>query len=254
MGRNIKYLNLDVDWTATYFYFNDEEKNTDTSFNASRTKAKKLHVLIKELPTREQMKLSNPILFEDWKCPCCLLHDETFAHIWSCYENIPKIRTLFNDNLRILQDIVASSCKDLKMTNTFDINRIKQFDFFSNFLYSDSQFTFIDLIKGIVPEQFSDYIFSIFNNVPITHSVISLFLHNVFLDYYENIWKPRCDLAKRQEQLAGITIKDIKKHNRDNINIGNSRVPRLSSSLDIDSILKDRILNHVRFGNSLGLD
>src|SRR6266542_975532 len=186
-----------------------------------------VHVLIEELPIREQLKLSNPILFEDWKCPCCLLHDETFAHIWSCYENIPKIRMLFNNNLRILQDIIAFSCKDLKKTNTFDIDRIKQFDFFSNFLYSDSQFFFINLIKGIVPEQFSDYIFSIFNNVPITRSVISLFLHNVFLDYYDNIWKPHCDVAKRQEQLDGIIIKDIKKHCRDNTIIGNSKVHKL---------------------------
>ena len=53
---------MEVDWSTTYFHLNDvndDEDKSTTSLQASRWKAHKIHTLIEELSTREQLKKSN---------------------------------------------------------------------------------------------------------------------------------------------------------------------------------------------------
>ena len=54
--------------------------------------------------------------------------------------------------------------------------------------------------------------------------------------------------------MAGISKNDIKKHIRDNTYAGNTRIPRLHNNLDIELALQEKILNNIRYGNSLGFN
>jgi NADH:ubiquinone oxidoreductase subunit len=58
LNRNSKYRQLEVDWTSTFSYLNCDITNNETSISSSKTKAQKVHLLIEEIPTLEQMKKS----------------------------------------------------------------------------------------------------------------------------------------------------------------------------------------------------
>jgi hypothetical protein len=62
-------------------------KSTDTNFIESSLKAQKLKLMMEELPTIEQMKKSLYNIYQDWLCPTCDMHKETFRHIWECADH-----------------------------------------------------------------------------------------------------------------------------------------------------------------------
>lgn len=41
----------------------------ETSISSSKVKVQKVHLLIKEIPTLEQMKKSFLEIYDEWKCP-----------------------------------------------------------------------------------------------------------------------------------------------------------------------------------------
>ncbi|PKY36958.1 hypothetical protein RhiirB3_460864 [Rhizophagus irregularis] len=86
LNRNSKYCTLEVDWTSTFSCLNCDINNNKTSVSSSKMKAQKVHFLIEEIPTIEQMKKSLLDLYDGWICSICGLHDETFNHIWTCSE------------------------------------------------------------------------------------------------------------------------------------------------------------------------
>ncbi|RGB22261.1 hypothetical protein C1646_776386, partial [Rhizophagus diaphanus] len=55
--------------------------NNETSVSSSKIKAQKVHLLIEEIPTIEQMKKSFFDLYDEWKYPICGLDDKTFNHV-----------------------------------------------------------------------------------------------------------------------------------------------------------------------------
>ena len=89
--QNLRYQTMDIHWEATFFYLNDDEDSSHTSFYASTVKANHIKHMFKELPTLERMKLRRPDLYKDWNCPTCKNFPETFAHVWSCQQHLPMI-------------------------------------------------------------------------------------------------------------------------------------------------------------------
>lgn len=79
------------------------------------------------------------------------------------------------------------------------------------FYPDDVLFTFIDIIKGYVPLFLYDTIFSFTLSNSITLAIISIFMNNVYIDFIELIWKPRCAQQLLDEAHAGIDRKEKKK-------------------------------------------
>ncbi|PKK73548.1 hypothetical protein RhiirC2_775882 [Rhizophagus irregularis] len=71
LNRNSKYYQLEVDWTSTFNCLSCDIINNETSITSFKTKAQKVHLLIKEIPTLEQMKKSLLDLYDGWMCPIC---------------------------------------------------------------------------------------------------------------------------------------------------------------------------------------
>ncbi|GET61131.1 ribonuclease H-like domain-containing protein [Rhizophagus irregularis DAOM 181602=DAOM 197198] len=121
LTRNSKYRTLEVDWTSTFSCLNCDINNNETSVSSSKMKAQKVHLLIEEIPTIEQMKKSLLALYDGWMCLICGLQDETFNHVWTCsghYDIINNIRDKtinhlltwildYNDNIQDFNALMA---------------------------------------------------------------------------------------------------------------------------------------------------
>ncbi|GBC29433.2 ribonuclease H-like domain-containing protein [Rhizophagus irregularis DAOM 181602=DAOM 197198] len=154
LNRNSKYRTLEVDWTSTFNCLNCDINNNETSVFSSKTKAQKVHLLIEKIPTIEQMKKSLLDLYDGWMCPICGLHDETFNHVWMCsghYDTIKSIRDKIINHL--LTWILEYN------DNIQDFNALMALDIW-DISYDPNVFTFIDLIKGIIPMSLSDLLSS----------------------------------------------------------------------------------------------
>ena len=249
LHRNNKYVNLDIAWDFTYFYLNDEEEKSSTNFISSNIKAKKMKLLINELPTREQQKKSNPVLFEDWNCPLCNNYQETFKHVWVCEDNRLPLKSLRDRHITKLINLI---CYASGNDHVIDFRQIRKLPFFRKLYYSDFNFTFIDILKGIVPLILVEKINNIISDLRIVRRIVSLFLHELFIDFHNNIWKPRCEIAIQLEKLADIDNKKKKLKNRKNFIRSNIPITSISNSLNCNSLLDERIINNLTLGLDLG--
>ncbi|PKY60404.1 hypothetical protein RhiirA4_484066 [Rhizophagus irregularis] len=200
LNRNYKYRRLEVDWTSTFQCLNGDIVNNETSISSSKTKAQKVHLLIEEIPTIEQMKKSLFDLYDGWKCPMCGMDDETFDHVWSCDEHRENIKIIrdktinqiltwmleYNDNVQDFNAIIA--------LNIWDIS------------HDPNSFTFIDLIKGIIPMS----LFNLLNTWTTKSNTLEVLMQMrqfIFNEIFENVWIPRCSYLKEFERSLGITKK-----------------------------------------------
>src|SRR6266498_1390740 len=176
LHRNHKYRLLDVDWQSTYFYFNDEEDKSVTGFTTSSFKAHKIKFLIEEIPTRQQMKKSNPDLFDGCNCPMCGNADESFNHVWMCPQNLPTVQLIASNALDKLLTRICKYSKDGAAVKS----NLGLAWLLLNVSYNHHSFTFIDIIKGIVPLLLFDKINFHLQNASITRRLISLYLHEIY--------------------------------------------------------------------------
>ncbi|PKY50209.1 hypothetical protein RhiirA4_466568, partial [Rhizophagus irregularis] len=181
LNRNSKYRQLEVDWTSTFSCLSCDINDNETSVSSSKTKAQKVHLLIEEILTIEQMKKSLLDLYDGWMCPICGLHDETFNHIWTCsghYDIINNIRDKtinhlltwileYNDNIQDFNNLIA--------LNIWDIS------------YDPDDFTFIDLIKGVISMSLSELL----NSWTTKKNVVDVLVQMrqfIFNEIFENVW------------------------------------------------------------------
>ena len=212
----------------------------ETSVSSSKVKAQKVHLLIEEIPTIEQMKKSFLDLYEDWQCPICGLEDESFNHVWTCDEHrdvlseirdktINKMLTWileYNDNIQHFTDLIA--------LNIWDIS------------YSPNSFTFIDLIKGFIPMS----LHNLLNSWTTTKNVVDIIIQMrqfIFDEIFEHIWIPRCAYLKEFERSLGLTkkkklalksIRSLPKNNSSN-----------STNISYDSL--DSVRYNIYFGKNI---
>jgi hypothetical protein len=150
--RNSKYRRLEVDWTSTFQCLNSDIQKNETSVSSSKVKAQKVHLLIEEIPTLEQMKKSFFKLYDEWKCPICGLENETFYHVWSCDEHKATLKAIRDDTFNNLINWILEYNEDISIINDLYVLNIW------DITYDSYHFTFIDLIKGIIPSTLSQCI------------------------------------------------------------------------------------------------
>ncbi|CAB4438295.1 unnamed protein product [Rhizophagus irregularis] len=240
LNRNSKYRQLEVDWTSTFSCLNCDISNNETSVSSSKTKAQKVHLLIEEIPTIEQMKKSLLDLYDGWMCPICGMQEETFNHVWTCsghYDIINNIRDKtinhlltwileYNDNIQDFNNLLALDIWDIS--------------------YDPNVFTFIELIKGIIPMSLSELLSSWTTKKNVVEVLIQM-RQFIFNEIFENVWIPRCSHLKEFERSLGLTkkkklefksVRSLPNNNSSNINI-----------IHYDSL--DSVRNYIYFGKNI---
>ena len=176
--RNQKYRSLEIDWHSTFKALNDDKPSAETSFFASNRKVSKLKFLIEELPTLEHMKLCRPDLYKDWNCVMCHNDKENFNHVWTCDQHLSHIQQIIYNQKKALIQLVKEYTKGNKLFSFTDL----VYPTLWSILYSFTDFTFIDIIKGVVPAFLFNQINRYINNSLITQQILSVFLNRIYLD------------------------------------------------------------------------
>ena len=203
----------------------------DTTFTLSSRKSYRIKFLIEELPTVEHIKKHRPDIYDGWKCPICENADENFTHIWTCPNHMPILchiviqsKQELIDLIRQMGDINLNTNIDLNIDNIWDVN------------FSTTDFTFIDLLKGIIPNSLSSYINSLVSSKKdISQKIIELFVHRLQDICKERIWKPRCDKLIEKEKEMGINIQEKKKRNNSNVIFSHNNIDHNNLGLDIQN-------------------
>ncbi|GES83285.1 hypothetical protein GLOIN_2v1777499 [Rhizophagus clarus] len=255
LRRNTKYRKLEVDWTSTFQCLNCDIQHNKTSMSSSKIKAQKVHLLIEEIPTIKQMKKSFLEIYDDWKCPSCGLEDETFNHVWSCDEYKNTLLRIRNRTIDLLvywilecdshlQNVpVASSLHSLHI---WDIG------------YNINEFTFIDLIKGIIPSMLYHTINSWITKDNSIKILIQMRQY-IFEQTFTEVWLPQCSYLKEFERSLGLTKKKkLTLKNFRSLSPNNNNNDNLENSFDaLETVfIVDSLINHARrvgfqFGQSI---
>ncbi len=190
---NTKYNHLNIDWIATAFCISDNISNTTTDYISSVLKRKKIQRLLEMMPTMNVLIKRHPLLFDNTSLCCrCHLESEDFNHIWTCPLIIHKTHSIITSSKEYL----------LELLDINDISTVNQLHLWS--LSDDSNFSFVNLIKGIVPRCLSNMIYSLVSPRTNANSVLSNFMHSIF-EKSQEIWKERCTLHKEFEHAHDIT-------------------------------------------------
>jgi hypothetical protein len=214
LHRNFKYRSLHVDWSATFSILNDDIISTQTSAKASALKTFKVKLMTEEIPTLEHMKLIRPALYKDWNCLMCGDFRETFMHVWTCPQHYGALTNIIQKHKSGLMKMIRDICR----THNLSYHCPPSFDdeFLWLPLYDAQHFTFIDVIKGIVPVSLYKDVSELIKDTKISLQLLSNFYHAIFLDVHRLVWLPRCETVVRFEQHLGISQKQ-KQRRRSNI-------------------------------------
>src|SRR5277367_3315848 len=177
----------------------------DTSFINSRLRSFQIKCAVEELPTIRILKLRRPDLYNhNWKCCSCEIEEESFPHIWLCSSRTETMHnTISAVRLHLLQQInlyLPLPLADGSPSATALFNAP-----FWCLNASRSSFSFIDMIKGLIPQCLVDLLTSF----SLSHNHIQTILLSTFSfissSVFTNIWIPRCQDVIKLEQFFGIT-------------------------------------------------
>ena len=217
----------------------DDEDSSVTSFFASNRKAHKIKFLIEELPTVEHVKLRRPDLYRNWNCPVCNDFPETFSHIWTCSQHRPILASICLNNKKILVDLVKQQSPSFSFSS-LDHVTLWSLDYHASYL------TFIDLLKGIVPEFLFRTINSFVRNQKLTSQILSIFVNNIYLDCMKLIWLPRCKHMLQKEIHNNINSRTKKRRCPQNTR----RITNRHSNLDNLFLDCEGLRDSIYFGGS----
>ncbi|CAB4389792.1 unnamed protein product [Rhizophagus irregularis] len=203
-------------------------------------KAQKVYLLIEEIPTIEQMKKSLLDLYDGWMCPICGLQEESFNHVWTCsghYDIINNIRykTInhlltwileYNDNIQDFNALMALDIWDI----SYDLN----------------VFTFIDIIKGIIPISLSELLNSWTTKKNVADVLIQM-RQFIFNGIFAEVWISRCSHLKEFECSLGLTKK--KKLESKSVRSLPNNNSSYNNIIHYDSL--DSIRNYIYFGKNI---
>src|ERR1044071_7268728 len=137
----------------------------------------------------------------------CHNDKETFNHVWTCDQHLSHIQRIIYNQKKALIQLVKEYTNGNKLFSFVDLVHPTLW----SISYSSTDFTFIDIIKGIVPAFLFRQINKYVNNTLLTQQILSIFLNRIYLDIMHLIWKPRCDEIIRLEKHYNIDKKQKKK-------------------------------------------
>lgn len=208
LNRNLKYQKGSVNWIITFDYLKEHENMLTTKFWTSRRWRKKVQRLIEELPTIEQCKKSFYKLIKNWKCPRCERKKETFNHVWMCRSNKKKMKKIISKAFQLMFNLIKE--KEQYNLEWSDFFKIYDDETYSKLVVSDTDLTFIDIIKGIFPSHLHSYLLNTIKMTKEDITEIAVKFLNFIYDETLDIWKQRCDLQIDKEKKFRITSRKRK--------------------------------------------
>jgi ribonuclease HI len=204
---NERYLDLAVDWPSTLEHFNHDEPTYETSMKASYSKSCKIKTLLETLPVMSKMQALRPHVYDaSWsRCIKCNQQQESFQHIWICPKTIEITHQIVQAAQQRLLDLVLQH----KRPEVQDLTPLTTSAMWFVPLngHNSHHFSFLDLIKGIVPQQFKHLVLSCVLSPAVATQIISIIMDFIFHATRDFIWLPRCKLIKEKELSLGITLK-----------------------------------------------
>ena len=252
LNRNAKYKSLGIDWLLTFKCLSSGSSHTITSFTSSNRKAKRIKLMLEELPTLEYLQHCKPSIYDtSWTC-CLCNNPETFAHLWTCSERLHIMQSIVNASRKWIIDFLSIAIPQLHQNNPYVLAILNDSNIW-NIASSDTQFTFIDLIKGFIPLSLSYNIHQLVSNRELTNIIIDKFTNSIFDAIQDQIWLPRCALIIQKEKSLGITQKQkncTKNHGTFFLK-RSSHVPSYVSDLPIynDNLTNAATLIHISVTN-----
>src|SRR5271163_2507704 len=174
------------------------------------------------------------------------MHHETFNHVWTCPSRYSYMRTLIHES----QMYLLQRLKENKALGCDDILPFDHYDFWQLPLTADvahNNFSFIDLIKGVIPFNLSQLVLQYTENPLIALDVTADFLNFIFEDARNNIWIPRCERFQNECARLGIT-KEMKRSKCPRALLP---VPRPATSSTFISSWSQRVRDFIEHGASL---
>lgn len=210
--RNNKYTSYQVDWFNTFHSLNEGENLQTTDFILSYNKSRRIKYLIEELPTVEHLKKSRPDLYTGWFCPVCCIEKENFSHIWLCEKIIDQTKYIAQHYKKELIELI----QEFNSRSNLTVSDI-ELDSIWEVKHSSLEFTFIDLIKGIVPLSLSRIISSQIHNRDNVSQLLEIFFHRL-QGTISLIWEERCKCMIDLELKLGIDRK-LKRIRKTDLNL-----------------------------------
>jgi ribonuclease HI len=205
LGRFSDYPSDAIDWELTGSLLQPSEPGT--SFLASRHKRNLLALMLEELPTLTKLQQQKPHVYDkDWTCCRCNLSEiENFNHLWLCSDSVTVLDNIKSQAKILLQDTIKSFTSDttnlhrvFENANLWDLPSTNQPNF-------HVFFSFIDLIKGIIPSSLAIAVKQqglTTSQVSITFRTLLAYIQTTCWDL---IWTPRCDKFRKFLQDHNIT-------------------------------------------------
>ncbi|CAB5384533.1 unnamed protein product [Rhizophagus irregularis] len=242
LNRNVKYDKLSIDWAVTFEYLKEKEKALTTSFWTSKKRRKKIQRIIEEIPTIEQCKKSNFDIYKNWKCVRCGRKRETFHHVWLCNSEKKKMK-------KIIKDAFDLMVNEIKSIDKYTLDEGNFYDYvwnetFSKLFYSKTQFTFIDIIKGIFPLGLTEYLtLKVKMNLKDRNTISVLFLDFIY-DETKLIWYERCNRQIEKEKKLRINRKRKFMRNKSiNGRLEDRRLPIRNPKIKAEGLLRGIYFN-----------
>ncbi len=133
---------------------NSDSVTTHTDFQSTKIKEKKIKLLIEELPTIEQVKKNLLEIYDGFPCCFCADTDETFNHVWLCEYRRTKMISII---IEIKAKLVELINQELEERSKITLQELDSLSDLWRIRYCDNNFSFIDIIKGIIPLSLSEF-------------------------------------------------------------------------------------------------
>src|ERR1044072_3590004 len=204
---NKRYIDLNVDWTSSLNYFDQDELSFEISLKASHVKSCKIKNLLENLPVMSKLQALWPNIYDaSWsRCIKCNLQQESFQHIWLC----PATETVLNDIIQSAKQQLYDWALQLKKPEIQDLTPLMTSSIWSVPLtrHISHHFSILDLIKGVVPQYYKYLLLSVVSPPLAADRILSVVLDFIFHATRKYIWIPRFELVKAKEHSMGITRK-----------------------------------------------
>src|ERR1044072_2645700 len=190
LNRNSKYRKSDIDWPTFCSIIKGIEASNTISFKYSHHRSKRMKLLLEELPTIEFYKATKPDLYKDsWNCLYCN-SNESFNHLWTCSARLSQMNNIISDTKKLLRNTINLVYKaDVNLQN--NLNFILDHRSWWLPIYDPLHITFVDLIKGIVPDRKSTRLNAITNSKQAITELLGI-LYDFIYDYCNHYCNERC--------------------------------------------------------------
>jgi ribonuclease HI len=221
--RTYKWTNENIinstDWKLTWSAIHGSKivsnytSNKDQQFRSFNIK-----IINEELPTMDKLHQRKPNIYINNKCVICEQQREDTLHIFLCGENIIKTQSTFKNRLLDVigehkgKKIVEIAKTKLLNMKIFEIDTIR----IINGTISESNFSLIDCIKGLIPYEIKSMLIKILKNKEDSNLIIREW-HRQCREYLYKLWINRCNKVLEWEKSAGIT-RQMKKQKSPNLN------------------------------------